>query len=149
MSANTRRVVLLFIVAVALSACLPTSWSAEKHAAAVDACQRARSVNARIPNPSAGNQSLDNRQITYILDALEYLMDENLLGRFGLPPLRPFVGFSVTEPDWTRPTPEVIIERQDAIRVSLIRSGDRRLKQANESGIAQLLTECRRRNFIP
>lgn len=142
--------VALSVAAVLLSGCIPISWSPERQAAAVDACQRARSISAPIPNPSAGTPvTSQDRDIDYIMDALEHLL-RNEAGRpVRRPPRRPLFSSSLTERDWILPTEAVLIERQDAIRVAIIRSGSRRLVAAHESSIVDLLEECQRRSLIP
>jgi hypothetical protein len=138
----------LVIAAISLSACVPTTWSSAKSAAAVDACQRARSIDARIPYTFTETSSLDRATIHYILDSLDYLMRDTSLGIYLPPPLRPFPAIEIPQPSGAPPTPEALLEREDAIRVSVIRSGNRRLKKANEASTAQLVAECRNLGFL-
>lgn len=142
--------VALAVGAVILAGCIPTSWSAERQAAAVDACQRARSIAAPIPNPAAGTPvSSRDRDNDYIMDALDYLLQAEAGRTRRRPPRRPISSFSQTHRDWILPTEAVLIERQDAIRVAVIRSGNRGLVAAHASSVVDLLEECRRRNLIP
>jgi hypothetical protein len=149
---KTRSVTLLALSlgAVVLSGCIPISWSAERQAAAVDACQKARAIAAPIPNPAAGTPVYSSDpNIDYVLDALEYLLRDETGRRFRRPPRRPLFSSSSTHRDWIPPTEAVVSERRDAIRVSVIRSGSRKLAAAHESSLNDLLEECRRQDLIP
>ena len=153
---KTRSIALLALslAAVVLSGCIPISWSAERQAAAVDACQKARAIAAPIPNPAAGTPvSSRDRENDYVLDALEFLLRDQTGPRApwrpGMAPIRPRLSSSSTHGNWILPTEAVVSERLDAIRVSVIRSGSRKLAAAHESSLNDLLKECRRQDLIP
>jgi hypothetical protein len=145
--------VALSLAAVIVSGCIPMSWSAERQAAAVDACQKARSIAAPIPNPAAGTPvSSRDRDNDYVLDALEFLLRDHAGPRAPRPrtaPIRPRFSPSSTHGDWMPPTEAVLSQRRDAIRVSVIRSGSRKLVAAHDSSLNDLLEECRRQDLIP
>jgi len=140
--------VAISLAALTLSACIPTSWSSERQAAAVDACQRARALYAPIPNPSAGQPGFSSNESDYILDALDYLVrEQSQVGpKRGL--ARPFPSFSLTQSNWILPTEAVLVERRDAIRVAVIRSGSNKLQRAHEVGVSEFIEECRRQDLI-
>lgn len=142
------RLMTMSLAVLILSACIPTSWSSERQAAAVDACQKARAISAPIPNPSAGAPRFSSDESDYILDALDYLVSEQSQFRIRRAPNRPFPSFSLTQPNWILPTEAVLIERRDAIRVAVIRSGNNKLQRAHEVGVAEFIEECRRQDLI-
>jgi hypothetical protein len=144
-----RNLLTLIVASGVLSACVPMALSPARQAAALDACQMARSINAPIPNPSAGSPAISSSsQDDFILDALEYLLrnDSDFFPR--RPPRRPLATFSIPKRDWIAPPADVIEQRQDSIRVAVTRSGDRRLKRSLESGNADLVQECRRQGLV-
>lgn len=152
---KTQSIVLvaLSLAAVVVSGCVPMSWSPERQAAAVDACQKARAIDYPIPNPAAGTPIISpDRDNEYVLDALEFLLRDDATGRatrFRPAPIRPGYSSSLRHGDWISPTAAIVSERWDAIRVSVIRSGSRKLAAAQESSITDLLEECRRQDLIP